>query len=218
MNFLFTSITLLTTSVAKNLTQTLTQFNMFTAIKNCHKTPKHTVFGYIRRFTKKYCFCHIPLIIKHICLAFYLLTDQWNEDKMKIDMRIEGNCWYYRKEDTVQNAYLNNTINTGKYEWKFKLKKYDADAIKMMQIGIEGKSKIWIGKKKHFDYPTYAFNLDDKCLKEGDTITMTLDMNVLQLNLDNNMKTKITRLSYTASLRILSFKNVTIELLTSSQI
>ena len=47
---------------------------------------------------------------------------------------------------------------------------------------------------------------------------MTLDMNVLQLNLDNNMETKIKRSSYTASLTIRSLKNVTIELLTSSQI
>ena len=75
INFLSTSITLLTTSVVKNITQTLTQFNMFTtAIKNCHKTPKHIVFGYKRKFTKKYIFCDIPLIVKHTCIAFYLLT------------------------------------------------------------------------------------------------------------------------------------------------
>ena len=146
------------------------------------------------------------------------MTDQWNEDKMETDMRIEGNCWCFKKEDIIQNVYLNNIIDSGKYQWKFKLKKYDPDAIELMQVGIEGKSEIYCGNKKEFDYPVYAFNLDDKCLKEGDTITMTLDMNVLQLNLDNNMETKIKRSSYTASLTIRSLKNVTIELLTSSQI
>ena len=86
-----------------------------------------------------------------------------------------------------------------------------------MQVGINGKSKIYCGNKIKFDYPIYAFNLDEECLKEGDIITMTLDMNVLQLNLDNNMKTKIKQSSYTASLTICSLKNVIIELLTSSQ-
>ena len=196
---------------------------MLTVTKSCHQRPKDTVFGYIREFMKKHSFHNLPVIINYICLTFYLLIDKWNEEKIGMNMRCEKNCLIYEPHILqIQHAYLLNSICCGKYQWRFKLKKYDVNTIEIFQVGIERNVKLdyYDRTKKTLDYycPAYAYNLHDECLKEEDIITLTLDMNVLQLNLNNDMITRIKPGSYTVCWTIETAKNVTIELFSSSPI
>ena len=79
-------------------------------LKNAHTPFRYAVFGYLRRYEKTDKSVRIPIMVKYICLNYYLLHETFTKhgDKIKLN---EDRHIATKYESDPNTVYGNVTIN-----------------------------------------------------------------------------------------------------------
>ena len=152
----------------------------------------------------------IPSCINQLCALFYMYPfDKWDIDAISDRFVIDGDVLSYEKTSIygAATAFMSNIIEHGKYEWKFRLNKYDGTGVIIGVWNINDQPKIddalntWIGRDKNtssyvYDWRNTQINNDGihekipiramkgygQRPKKGSVIEMCLDLNVGSLS------------------------------------
>eukprot|EP01084_Bolivina_argentea_P098143 176410_1 len=176
------------------------------SIKDANQQTIDLVHGFIREsqllLSNESTFYNIPPLIIHLCLCYFYIRDRWSEILKGNDYTIEDDM-LIKIKGSYQSAFMENTMSSGVYHWKFHLIKYGEGS--GLQIGIfkekynpETVLKDSIGDKKDTAYifrptdPSIKYKSDNenkhiikaygtiKC-DEGDIYEMIADFDKLEL-------------------------------------
>eukprot|EP01084_Bolivina_argentea_P070491 128161_1 len=158
----------------------------FKKIKNIDTKSKDIVFGYIKQH-QSLLSNNIPLLINHMCLIYYFSSDKFDQNCIGKDLSIiNETCVSMVQGSLWQSAILTRIINTGKYQWTFKiLANMQSECLNdfTIDIGITD-TNAWCEEnqdkntpqdtffyERNDSYRSYAFNtcghLYDPTLEEG---------------------------------------------------
>ena len=148
------------------------------------------VNGYIREQIKDYEIL-VPQDICDLCSKYcYIPMDSWNPDLIfKSHVKFEENTLTifksYRANGTT--TFLSEVIETGTFEWKFRINVLfgTSSAVGIWRINDKIKEKDKLGHNcltKYYQSASKGYAIARTCselgiLKKGDIITMILDMN-----------------------------------------
>ena len=179
----------------------------FLDLKKIKPTIKDTVFGYMRQLSKSSLYGeNIPKLIEHLCLEYYYIYDEWDKQCMDESIILDDTNTIKQgagRGGSGTSTFLKEIISSGEFEWKFKIGKQGIPGSYSSTIGIwkitdKRSEKSVVGTNcfnkhdKKLYVCGYAFdiaiivsgqtriNYGKKCVTK-DIITMTLDLNKLEL-------------------------------------
>merc|ERR1712228_378981 len=169
--------------------------------QNINQKTKDAVSGFIRHEFH----ADIPNEIAQICLLFYAIIDRF--DPKCVSSRITLNeetqtvtQFHYKKA----SCYLENIVESGRWEWKFQLVRTYTSSVRWAMIGISKAQKFLpmdtyftIGHNQGYGYSTsdgrkttviggYAAAPYGKKCVDGDIVEMILDFDELSLSFKVN--------------------------------
>ena len=140
--------------------QSKTMAKSLKRVKSANNHFKFSVFGYLRD-QEKHESINIPMMIKYICLNYYLLTDKFTKCGEKITLHHDNHIEAPLKRVSNYNtAYGDILINNkdesiSSFEWTFNVKL--GSPIGWIGIGIDSSDKLWINTDFTNKYTFYAF-------------------------------------------------------------
>ena len=174
-------------------------------LKNIDQMTKDLVNGFIRDIQRylpnNQTYYNIPSSIKNICILFFYMFDEWNPNMIGKGFTIVNDTKLVSEYSsfTWRAAYLSKMIENGQHIWKFKLVqgncfmigiwdcKYDSSITLSGDLDrSDGKSYVYHTYFAHCNkYPNASWeengSYGQKC-KEGDIISMCVDMELLTLS------------------------------------
>ena len=180
--------------------------------KKAKQEIKDTICGYLRQEFNM----ETPELIEIWCIAYYNFYDEFDPENLHSGIQLIGNTITLLdiEDGSGSSSYLKETVRSGKSEWKFKIERQGGDGrswcstigLYKMNNKVDTKKNLsknifvkgcaggyayGCGKSIPFGKDCSKYYTGDdvkygvKC-KEGDIITMILDMNELQLRYQVN--------------------------------
>lgn len=135
-------------------------------LKSAHNNFRFSVFGYLREHEADRSI-NIPMMIKYVCLNFYLLEEKFTKhgthmvvnnlkNKAEIIFEPNNNTPSIIHGESANTVYGDDVINfadesISEYKWKFKI---TGDLSHSFSVGIDSSNKKWIND----DFSSTFFN------------------------------------------------------------
>ncbi len=131
--------------------QAETMTTLLKRVKAANKYFKYTVFGYLREYEEKESNLNTPMMVKCICLNYYLIKETFEKHGDFVSLNGDKNTAIKYCDDTKPMAALDtNTVygdlkmdnfdeSISEYQWKFKIMKFSF----WFEIGIDSSNESY---------------------------------------------------------------------------